>query len=385
MWKQCTKQFTGSCLLLFACDRHEYTETVAKMDAASPALGVAGLDSSTRDVASSKPDGGVRDIEGGSIGVDASGNASYAASDASTAMVLNDNELACGLTAGPFVRIYDPSPSPNLPWYINDHTIVRGPDSQWHLIGITHEEPLAPDEEREFAHATSPTLATPTWTRRAPSMVVDEASGERVLWAPYVLLVDGLYHMFYCAGGEHEAFQIKHATSKDLWGWTRDQQPLFTDGVDARDPFVLRIGAQWVIYYTANSEPTGGNHVVAYRTSDDLVHWSSRSIAYRDPTSGTIGGNTESPYVLARPEGYYLFIGPRGSSSDIVGPSDKHYDATAVFFSHNPFHFESVPMGLFPAHAAEIVEDLDGSLWITRSGWERGGVFIAPLTAQCRS
>lgn len=296
-------------------------------------------------------------------------------------------EESCELTAGPFEHIYDPSPSSATPWYINDHTIVRGPDGQWHLFGITHEEPSAPQDERVFAHATSPTLTTPTWTRRPPAMVVDEASGERVLWAPYVLLVDRVYHMFYGAGGDSDRFQIRHATSSDLWAWTRDPRPLFTDGFHARDPFVIRVGSQWVMYYTATSEPAGGNHVVAYRTSDNLVDWSERSIAYRDEATGTFAGNTESPYVLARQEGYYLFIGPRARGLDpvVVEPDNKDYDSTEVFFSGDPFRFDSPPLARFPAHAAELVEDLDGKLWMTRCGWGRGGVYIAPLAVHCKS
>ncbi len=45
---------------------------------------------------------------------------------------------------------------------------------------------------------------------------------------------------------------------------------------------VLRVEDRWVMYYTATSEPTGGNHVVVATESDDLVHWSGRTIVYRD-------------------------------------------------------------------------------------------------------
>lgn len=279
----------------------------------------------------------------------------------------------CMPSAGSFARIYDPSPSPDMPWYINDHTVLRDQDGLWHLIGITHAEPRAPSDERELAHATSPTLTTPTWTRQPPALVVDEAAGESVLWAPYVLFHDGVYHMYYSAGGEPAAFQIKHATSSDLWSWQRDAEPLFLDGAYARDPHVMRIGAQWVMYYTATSEPDGGNYVVAYRTSRDLVRWSKRKIAYRDPIVGREAGNTESPQIVARPEGYYLFIGPR---IDL-------YVSTEVFFSRDPFHFQQTPLTWIEAHAPEILQDLDGSQWITRCGWDQGGVDIAPLTWNC--
>jgi Asp-tRNA(Asn)/Glu-tRNA(Gln) amidotransferase A subunit family amidase len=42
----------------------------------------------------------------------------------------------------------------------------------------------------------------------------------------------------------------------------RDAALLLTaiSGFDARDPFILRVGDQWVMYYTATSKPEGGNH-----------------------------------------------------------------------------------------------------------------------------
>ncbi len=61
------------------------------------------------------------------------------------------------------------------------------------------------------------------------------------------------------------------------------------------------------MYYTANSNPGGGNHIVAYRTSKDLVNWDERKVAFTDPTMGTFGGPTESPFVVRRGKFYYLF------------------------------------------------------------------------------
>ena len=58
------------------------------------------------------------------------------------------------------------------------------------------------------------------------------------------------------AGPTTPSIAINLATSTDLWTWTRHPDgPLFHDGYDARDPFVIRIGEQWVMYYTATSDP----------------------------------------------------------------------------------------------------------------------------------
>jgi beta-fructofuranosidase len=273
------------------------------------------------------------------------------------------------VTAGAFTRIYDPSAGEAGPWYINDHTLIRDADRGWHLFGITHAEPADPDNEIELAHATAPRRAGP-WTKQPMALRVDPGYGETHLWAPYVLAHQGRYYMFYAGGGpDHTAAQMNLATSADLWQWTRlPSGPLFTDGYDARDPMVRRIGDRWVMYYCATSTPSGGNHVVAYRTSDDLLTWSESAVAYQDPSVGTIAGPTESPFVVAHNGWWYLFIGPR---PDYVG--------TDVFRSDNPLSFRvEDKVGHLRAHAAEVVRD-DGRWWVTTCGWGQGGVFIAPL------
>ncbi|MBB5918637.1 beta-fructofuranosidase [Nocardia transvalensis] len=273
------------------------------------------------------------------------------------------------VSAGRFRPIYDPSEGESRPWYINDHTVVRDADGRWHLFGITHPEPADPWHETEFAHATADHLLGP-WKRRRPALTVDRHYGETHLWAPYVVASGDRYHMFYDAGGpDRTATAMNLATSTDLRRWTRRPAgPLFHDGYDARDPMVLRLGDRWVMYYCATSEPAGGHHVVAYRTSTDLVHWGERALAYTDPRTGTGAGPTESPFVVRHDDSWYLFIGPR-----------PHYVGTDVFRSDDPLHFRPADkVGHIPAHAAEIVDD-DGELWITHAGWGQGGVHIAPL------
>lgn len=281
------------------------------------------------------------------------------------------------VAAGTFRRIYDPSVGESSQWYINDHTIIRGPDGTWHLFGITHPEPADPNNETNFAHATAPTLHGP-WTKQPYALSVDPSYGETHLWAPYVLHANGRYYMFYAGGGtDPTRSEINVATSPDLWHWTRwPGGPLFHDGFEARDPMVVRVGHEWVLYYCATDEPTGGHHVVAYRTSTDLIHWSARAIAYTSPDTGTGGGNTESPFVQQHGTTYYLFIGPCGAYAG----GTNSYTCTDVFASRDPFHFGAGDqVGRIAAHAAEVVQDDDGSWWITHSGWGQGGVYLAPL------
>lgn len=275
------------------------------------------------------------------------------------------------VSAGEFRRIYDPGVGEDEPWYYNDHTIVRDRDTgRWHVYAITHAEPADPLDERSFGHATAPDLQGP-WTKRPPALEADPAAGEHHIWAPHVIFHGGRYYMFYAGGTpDHEAYQMQLATSTDLKTWTRhSENPLFTDGFDARDPMVIRVRNQWVMYYTATTDPGGGNHIVAYRTSSDLVHWSERHVAFRHPATGTYGGPTESPYVVRRGNAYYLFACCQGG-----------YRGTRVYRSQTPFHFDiDNQVGKIDSHAAEVVKDEQGRWWVTSAGWGQGGLHIAPL------
>ena len=73
---------------------------------------------------------------------------------------------------------------------------------------------------------------------------------------------------------------------------------------------VLRLPDRWVLYYTATSEPDGGHFVVKAVESDDLVTWRAPTDRVHRRACGTFGGTTESPFVVARDDRYYLFIGP---------------------------------------------------------------------------
>ena len=174
------------------------------------------------------------------------------------------------VAAGRFTRIYDPSVGETQKWYINDHCVIRGGDGLWHLFGITHAEPADPIDEDNFARATAGTLTQSPWQKQPFALSADwDTWKEAHLWAPHVICHRGVYYMFYCAGdSDNTRYKIHLATSKDLWTWTRHpKNPMVTDGFDARDPFVLREGDEWILYYTATSEPAGGNHIVAYRKS----------------------------------------------------------------------------------------------------------------------
>ncbi|RLU81301.1 glycosyl hydrolase family 32 [Streptomyces griseocarneus] len=271
--------------------------------------------------------------------------------------------------AGPFTHVHDPS-TPGKRRYLNDHTLIRASD-RWHLFSIVGDSAppgQAPDSAAEvsFAHASAPDLYGP-WTTHADALTVDRSYfGEEHLWAPHVVEAGGMYWMFYAAGGRNGA-AINLATSTDLFTWTRvPTGPLFRGRV-ARDPMVVRIAGQWVMYYTELSGQDG-RHVVAFRRSDDLLHWSEPGIAFTDASTATTLSVTESPFVVERDGWYYLFIGPRNG-----------YDGTDVLASRDPFFFDlDGYAGHVSGHAVEVVTD--GQEWhASAAGWFRQGLYLAPL------
>ncbi|MBN2023572.1 MAG: family 43 glycosylhydrolase [Pirellulales bacterium] len=280
---------------------------------------------------------------------------------------------------GKSIKVYDPNvgEDPDKEWYINDHCLIHGPKGQWHLFGITGVMPIKPTKERLFAHATAKTLLQQPWDKQPHALAyAPEAPWrERHLWAPHVVERDGTYYMLYCAGDEDNSkYKLHLATSKDCRAWTRHPaNPIVVDGFDARDPFVTQWGDKWVMYYTATTKPEGGNHCVAYVTSDDLIHWGNRGVAFVDPSEGKWGGPCESPQVVRRGDRYYLFLGPRdGNRIEYIG--------TDVYVSRDPYHWRIEDrVGHLPAHAPEVVRDTDGKWYISDCGWGRRGVFLAPL------
>jgi beta-fructofuranosidase len=273
------------------------------------------------------------------------------------------------VTAGRFRKIYDPSIGESEAWYINDHTLIQDASGLWHMIGITHPEPAAPFDERVFAHATATDLWGP-WTKQPQVLAYDPAQGETQVWAPHAFRHDERYWIFYCGGGTPTRYRIQLATSDDLWSFARHaDNPMLIDGYEARDPMVLRVGEQWVMYYTATSAPEGGHHTVEAVESDDLVHWSNKQQVFRSSTVGTGGGPTESPFVVARGGKYYLFV-----------CTNTPYLDTAVYVSDSPFMWEEANrVGQIRAHAAEVIHTSDDRWFITSAGWGTGGLYMAEL------
>lgn len=271
--------------------------------------------------------------------------------------------------ADEFYKIYDPSIGEDKQWYINDHTIIKGDDA-WHLFGITHEEPGDPLNEIICAHAVSEDILNIPFSKDPISFSAEKEYGEAHFWAPHVIKHGDTYYMFYCAGSleGNDKYRIHLATSNNLIDWQRHPaNPLIIDGFDARDPMVLRVGEEWVMYYTCTTNPKGGNHCVACAVSTDLISWKKKCNVFTSSLVGTFAGPCESPFVEKINDVYFLFIGPCDSYTD-----------TVVYASRDPFCFDGEPVGRIPSHAAEILK-IGEEYYITHCGWGQGGVYLAPL------
>lgn len=175
-------------------------------------------------------------------------------------------------------------------------------------------------------------LTEPNWRPVGIAMQADPNYGETPggLQAPYVLRIDGLYHMFY---GDWES--ICCATSKDGKTFERRVNPnrrtgLFTEGVKAntRDPMVIRIKDLWHCYYTAGTPR--GEGAIFCRTSPDTLTWNPSRIVSIGGRGGKGFCAAECPHVVEpRPGEFFLFRTERYG----------HDAVTHVYGSRDPMDF----------------------------------------------
>jgi hypothetical protein len=288
--------------------------------------------------------------------------------------ILSQHEMA---------HVFDTSPLPGGPYYVNDHAFIQGRDGQWHLFGIFHREPIGEDSEVEFIHAVAQERDPAKWKTGAfepappPHRIAlraDRTIGETHVWAPHVIEAEGRYWMLYQGGGaDGDRASIRLAESDDLYRWTRvGRAPLFEDFCVARDPMIVRREGAWVLYYTRCDALSHRASGVAYRYSYDLVHWSEAHMAMTLAATPPMpnSGYTESPFVFERAGYYYLSV----SSYPLA------WDATMLYRSPVPFAFPSAPFTRLRAHAGEWVESADKQqLLLSHAGPGQRGVWIGTV------
>lgn len=291
---------------------------------------------------------------------------------------------ACSVAVeqGDMTLVFDTSRIPGGPYYVNDHTLVKGPDGVWHMFGIFNHEPFQASEEIDLVHAINAEPDPAKWTEGsfepapAPHMIAlhaDASIGETHLWAPHVVRGDDRWYLVYQGGGADDYHaSIRLAESDDLYRWSRvGSTPLFEDFCVARDPMLVRRGSSWAIYYTRCEALGHKVSGVAYRLSRDLLHWSEPRMALSIGSSSETSNSaySESPFVFERNGLHYMSVTAYPTS----------WDATLVYRSRTPFAFADAPVTRLRAHAAEWVFGRGNATWVTHAGAGQSGVWMSPI------
>lgn len=263
-------------------------------------------------------------------------------------------------------------------WYTNDHCFAKGKDGKWHAYGIIGHKPINPWEgEKKFFHISAGKFDQKKWEDHDYAMVT-KPGVEEVLWAPHVFNKDGKSYMFYNIGNMQKHArnyaswgQLCMAESDDMFQWSRHEfNPLFSDPGHARDSYILYDNGKYYFYYTRTYNEVDLRSCVAVRTSPDMFHWSGPKIVHTQPFKCNWGGDAESPFVVKKDGLFYLF----------VCRAMTKYNQTHVYWSKDPINFpkENFVCEL-PTHASEVIKVSDNEWYLSNTGWDKKGIFIAKM------
>jgi len=283
--------------------------------------------------------------------------------------------------SGPWKDLLDPKISGI---YINDHTVYKDPMGSWHLVGITGIHPNYSKAEKWFAHGITSSLLSPM--TEEPPLFKDFPDSD-TKWAPHTIWEGDTLHLFAGPG------KIRHLTSND--GHTFKYEGIaFEDRYkNLRDTMVIKLDDGTYIQYATDRAKR--KDVISAWSSDDLYNWKKEGVVFTAIKPAPVwaplpNSACESPFVIHKDGGYYLFVCLLNHSV---------YLNTIVLFSENPLDFGTYAAGgkgetsqyvtRLETHASEIIQDDDGKWWITTCGWvgfprpkgcPGGKACIAPLT-----
>jgi len=248
--------------------------------------------------------------------------------------------------ASPWMRIVE------YPTRLNDFCLFQDHQDTWHCIGIIGDTWEA---EQLFFHSTGASLSGP-FTNQPPLMTaVPRWIGDRrsdndhpQKHAPFVVFHRGLYHLFY----RRPWGTILVVRTSDPFRWPDEVELVFEAG-DARDLCIVPVESLFYMYYCQSVTVKGYPQrlsCILLRTSADLVNWSEPAIVHYDSRPSD-HSKLESPFVLRRPEGFYLFTRDRYVTDRCL---------TRMYFSADPKQFPSGECAWFAelenVHAPEIVQ-----------------------------
>ena len=156
-----------------------------------------------------------------------------------------------------------------------------------------------------------------------------------------------------------------------IYNWSRHQfNPLFSDPGHARDSYILKDKGIYYYYYTRTYSEVDLRSCVAVRTSTNLKQWSGPKIVHTQAFEVDWGGDAESPFIVKRNGVFYLF----------VCRAMTEYNQTHVYWSKDPMNFPIANLVCeLPTHASEIIKVSEDEWYISNTGWDKKGVFLAKL------
>jgi hypothetical protein len=262
-------------------------------------------------------------------------------------------------------------------WVPNDHAFAKTNDGRWHIIGITHPlvmtDPLKDGiHEGEYAsfHAVSSakdfasSLKKHDYKDLPKILPPKDRPGEPLAnHAPFIVKIDGLYHMVYGPS------PIRLAVSNDLSIWELKGE-LFAQEGGARDPSVLLHDGTYYISYCSERS-------VVVRTSEDLLNWGDPKTVF---TADSF--DPESPSVVFYGGTFYLFVCSWDGIWDQKGIQGAYQHKTYVYQSDNLLDFGvggKKQITTLRSHAPEILQGEDGQWYLSSVEWPNRGVSIDKL------
>ena len=264
---------------------------------------------------------------------------------------------------GPWRTLFRPTIAGN---FINDHCVFKDPKGDWHLVGITSlKHPMIGNTEFWFAHGVTPALLSPM--RELPALFKGWPD-KKLKWAPHAVWDGSTLHLFAGPG------PIRHFTSQYGSDFKYVDIAVKNNYPFLRDTMVFRLASgEWIMY--ATDLVKGVDSVSAWR-SKDLYQWSPAGVVFSAVRPAPVfapvpSSSCESPFVVQRDDGYYLFM-------TLTVTDDKTYMRSPVFFSTDPLNFGRYAAGgkgetaklvtILETHAPELIQD--GEQWyITNAGW----------------
>ncbi|MFM0670829.1 LamG-like jellyroll fold domain-containing protein [Paraburkholderia sediminicola] len=318
--------------------------------------------------------------------------------------------------------------SPTIPGplqYSNDHTVIKGGDGNWHVIGINGG---GSGNENAFYHTILSSLYPPVPMSNTGAYSKLGANGQGApvaqfydkkgtactAWAPSSISYNGAIYLLYHSDRDNNGnctrqasrLEILKSTDPTLQTWTSvstyptqaspntslqmgisvsgtptdelNANSLYNTGWpnEFRDPGIFRdADGTFLLYIVARSAATGHSLVNVYQ-STDMLKWTYAGAALTLASSAVevSWASTESPFVFKRGDWYYL-------SFTNTDSSQANYENTILLRSKDRLNFgiydgSSVPKSgsnvveRLKVHAPEYVQDDTGQWYITTCGWQ---------------